>query len=87
MLILSKECQTGKVKFSASEGEGAVDFAVTEAKSNQMLLSMLVSPTFIQGVCRESYNTGLISVTGRPSRDLWEEMAKANLSLLGNLIR
>ena len=31
------ECQTGKVKLSAADG--AVDFAVTEAKSNQMLLS------------------------------------------------
>ena len=41
------ECQTGKVKLSAAEG--AVDFAVTEAKSNQMLLSMLVTPSFIQG--------------------------------------
>ena len=41
------ECQTGKVKLSAAEG--AVDFAVTEAKSNQMLLSMLVPPSFIQG--------------------------------------
>ncbi|MBR0504624.1 MAG: hypothetical protein IJJ84_04400, partial [Kiritimatiellae bacterium] len=41
------ECQTGKVKLSASEG--AVDFAVMEAKSNQMLLSMLVPPSFIQG--------------------------------------
>ena len=41
------ECQTGKVKLAAAEG--AVDFAVTEAKSNQMLLSMLVPPSFIQG--------------------------------------
>ena len=41
------ECQTGKVKLSAAEG--AVDFAVAEAKSNQMLLSMLVPPSFIQG--------------------------------------
>ena len=41
------ECQTGKVKLAASKG--AVDFAVTEAKSNQMLLSMLVPPSFIQG--------------------------------------
>ena len=41
------KCQTGKVKLAASDG--AVDFAVTEAKSNQMLLSMLVPPNFIQG--------------------------------------
>ena len=41
------ECQTGKVRLAAAEG--AVDFTVTEAKSNQMLLSMLVPPSFIQG--------------------------------------
>ena len=41
------KCQTGKVKLAASDG--AVDFAVTEAKSNQMPLSMLVPPNFIQG--------------------------------------
>ena len=41
--------QTGKVKLAASDS--AVDFAVTEAKSNQMLLSMLVPPNFIQNTC------------------------------------
>ena len=51
------------------------------------LIDQAATGRFFQGVGGESYNTGLLSVTDRPYRDLWEEMAKANLALIRGFAR
>ena len=49
------------------------------------LIDQAVTGRFFQGVGGESYNTGLLSVTDRPYRDLWTRMRDANLQGIGTL--
>jgi hypothetical protein len=51
------------------------------------LIDQAATGRYFQGVGGESYNTGLLSVTDRPYRDLWEEMVKANLALIKGFAR
>ena len=43
------------------------------------LIDQAATGRYFQGVGGESYNTGLLSVTDRPYRDLWTGMRDANL--------
>lgn len=51
------------------------------------LVDQAATGRYFQGVGGESYNTGLLSVTDRPYRPLWEEMLKANLSVHSEFTR
>ena len=47
------------------------------------LVDQSATGRFFQGKGGESYNTGLLSVTDRPYRDLWKEMRDAHLEVVG----
>ena len=51
------------------------------------LVDQAATGRYFQGIGGESYNTGLLSVTDRPYKPLWEEMLKANLSVLQNFTK
>lgn len=46
------------------------------------LIDQSATGRFFLGKVGESYNTGLLSVTDRPYRDLWQEMRDAHLEVV-----
>ena len=51
------------------------------------LIDQSATGRFFQGKGGESYNTGLLSVTDRPYRDLWQEMRDAHLEVVGLFLK
>ncbi|MBR0505197.1 MAG: hypothetical protein IJJ84_07290, partial [Kiritimatiellae bacterium] len=66
---------------------GVAEFGFVVGVEWFTLIDQAATGRYFQGIGGESYNTGLLSVTDRPYRDLWEEMAKANLALIKSFIR
>ena len=50
------------------------------------LIDQAATGRYFQGVGGESYNTGHLSVTDRPYRDLWTGMRDANLKVYDKIV-